>query len=151
MEELAKILIEKNIQIGSVESFTAGSFAASLGKVPGISQVLKGALVTYQTETKERILGISHDLIVSKGVVSKEVASLMAVNGKTLLGCDLCVSFTGNAGPDVMEGKAAGLVYLGIAYQDILVYQLNLTGTREEVQAKAISFIKQKLVAMLSK
>ena len=36
MDELAQILIQKNISIGSVESFTVGRFASMLGSIPGI-------------------------------------------------------------------------------------------------------------------
>ena len=83
---------------------------------------------------------------VSKyGVVSKEVASLMCVNGKQILDSDVCVSFTGNAGPDAMEGKPVGLVYIGILYQGVNIYELNLKGTREEIQKQAIDFVIRKL------
>ena len=102
MNELAELLIKNNISIGTVESFTVGNFATMLGNIPGISKVYKGSLVTYQSETKERLLGIEHPLIEKYGVVSKEIATLMCVNGKSILDVDLCISFTGNAGPDAM-------------------------------------------------
>lgn len=149
MDELVRILKELNIQVGCVESFTLGNFAAKLGSIPGVSQVFKGGLITYQTAIKERLLGISHEIIEKKGVVSKEIASLMAVNGKALLNCDICVSFTGNAGPDVMEGKPVGLVYIGVAYKDIFVYELKLQGTRLEIQEQAIDFIVRKLMTIV--
>ena len=133
MNELAELLIKNNISIGTVESFTVGNFATMLGNIPGISKVYKGSLVTYQSETKERLLGIEHPLIEKYGVVSKEIATLMCVNGKSILDVDLCVSFTGNAGPDAMEGKPVGEVYIGIAYEDVVVYKLNLEGSRKEI------------------
>ena len=130
MDELAKALIQYNISISSVESFTVGNFAAMLGSIPGISKVYRGSLVTYQSETKERLLGISHDIIKKYGVVSKEIASLMCINGKQILNSDICVSFTGNAGPEAMEGKPVGLVYIGILYEGVNIYELNLKGSR---------------------
>lgn len=40
---------------------------------------------------------------------------------------DLCISFTGNAGPDAMEGKKVGLIYIGIAYKsDVHTYEYEL-------------------------
>lgn len=146
MEELAKALIEYNISISSVESFTVGNFAAMLGSVPGISKVYKGSLVTYQSETKERLLGIPRDTIEKYGVVSKEIAALMCVNGKQILSSDICVSFTGNAGPDTMEGKPVGLIYIGIMYEGVNVYELNLKGSRQEIQQQAIDFVVRKLI-----
>ncbi len=117
-----------------------------LGSIPGISKVYKGSLVTYQNKTKERLLGISHEVIEKYGVVSKEIASLMCINGKQILDSDICVSFTGNAGPDAMEGKPVGLVYIGILYEGVNIYELKLKGTREEIQQQAIDFVVRKLI-----
>ena len=150
MNELAELLIEKGITISSVESFTVGNFATMLGSIPGISKVYKGSLITYQSETKERLLGIEHPLIEKYGVVSKEIATLMCVNGKSILDVDLCVSFTGNAGPDAMEGKPVGEVYIGIAYEDVVVYKLNLTGSRQEIASKAVEFAKKKIIEKIN-
>ena len=145
MNELAELLIEKGITISSVESF-----ATMLGSIPGISKVYKGSLITYQSETKERLLSIDHALIEKYGVVSKEIATLMCVNGKSILDTDLCVSFTGNAGPNAMEGKPVGEVYIGIAYQDVVVYKLNLTGSRQEIASKAVEFAKKKIIEKIN-
>ena len=129
MNELAELLIKNNISIGTVESFTVGNFATMLGNIPGISKVYKGSLVTYQSETKERLLGIEHPLIEKYGVVS----------------------FTGNAGPDAMEGKPVGEVYIGIAYEDVVVYKLNLEGSRKEIALKAIDFAQKKIIEKILK
>ena len=148
MNELAQLLISHNITVSSVESFTVGNFASMLGSVPGISKVYKGSLVTYQSETKERLLSIDHDIIAKYGVVSKEIASLMCVNGKAILNSDICVSFTGNAGPDAMENKPVGEVYIGINFKDdISVYKLNLKGNRSEIVKQAMDFAVRKLIA----
>ena len=148
MNELAQLLISHNITVSSVESFTVGNFASMLGSVPGISKVYKGSLVTYQSETKERLLSIDHDIIAKYGVVSKEIASLMCVNGKAILNSDVCVSFTGNAGPDAMENKPVGEVYIGINFKDdISVYKLNLKGSRSEIVKQAMDFAVRKLIA----
>lgn len=147
MEELAKLLIQKNISIASVESFTAGNFAAMLASVPGISKVFKGSLVTYQNETKERLLGIDKKVIAKYGVVSKEIASLMCINGKHILNSEICVSFTGNAGPEAMEGKPVGLVYIGLLMgKEVRIYSLQLTGSRQEIQQQAMQFVIRKII-----
>ena len=89
-------------------------------------------------------------MIEKYGVVSKEIATLMCVNGKSILDTDLCVSFTGNAGPDAMEGKPVGEVYIGIAYKDVVVYKLNLDGSRKEIALKAIEFACKKIIEKIS-
>ena len=99
MEELAQLLIQRNISISSVESFTVGGFAKTIGSISGISAVYRGTLVSYQTRIKRDVLHIDEKIIDQFGVVSKEVAGLMAIQGQKMFDSDVCISFTGNAGP----------------------------------------------------
>ena len=108
MDELAQILKEKDISISSVESFTVGGFASLIGSISGISQVYRGSLVSYQTRIKRDVLHIDQKIIDNYGVVSNEVAGLMAINGQKMFDSDICISFTGNAGPTAMENKPVG-------------------------------------------
>ena len=134
-----KLFREYGRTLGSVESFTGGLFAREITAVSGASHFFKGALVTYASEEKNRILGISYQDIDQYGVVSREVAAQMAANGQKLLNVDYCVSFTGNAGPDAMEGKPLGLVYIGVAiYDRIEVYELHLSGSRDDIQKEGV-------------
>ena len=138
-EEINKLFREKGYTLGSVESFTGGLFAKEMTSVPGASHFYKGALVTYATEEKNRLLGISYNDIDKYGVVSKEIALLMAKNGQKILNVDFCISFTGNAGPGVMENKEVGEVYLALAYFDQAeVYPLRLKGSREDIQKEGV-------------
>lgn len=135
-----RLFRDKGRTLGSVESFTGGKFASEITSVSGASHFYKGTLVTYATEEKNRLLGIPYKDIDEYGVVSKEVAAQMASNGKKLLNVDYCVSFTGNAGPEAMEGKPVGEVHIGIAFLDsVQVHSLNLGGSRNEIQDKAIN------------
>ena len=139
VQTINKLLREYGRTLGSVESFTGGLFAREITAVPGASHFFKGALVTYASEEKNRILGISYQDIDQYGVVSREVAAQMASNGQKLLNVDYCVSFTGNAGPDAMEGKPVGLVYIGVAiYDRIEVYELHLSGSRDDIQKEGV-------------
>ena len=135
-----KLFREYGRTLGSVESFTGGLFAREITAVSGASHFFKGALVTYASEEKNRILGISYQDIDQYGVVSREVAAQMAANGQKLLNVDYCVSFTGNAGPTAMEGKPVGLIYIGVAIYDKLeVYEFNLEGSRDDIQKEGVS------------
>lgn len=139
-ERINSLFREYGRTLGSVESFTGGSFASEVTRVSGASHFFKGALVTYATEEKNRLLGISYDAIDKFGVVSQEVAAEMASHAKALLNVDYCVSFTGNAGPSAMENKPVGEVYVGIAFYDkVQVFALNLEGDRKNIQNKAIN------------
>lgn len=64
--------------LGSVESFTGGLFASDITRVPGASHFYKGGLVTYATDEKVRLLGISYEDVDNYGVVSQEIAGQMA-------------------------------------------------------------------------
>ena len=146
IEQLRDRFVEKGLTLGSVESFTGGLFARTITEVSGASKYYKGGLVTYATEEKQRILKIKPELIEQYGVVSKEIAFQMANNAKQLLNVDVCVSFTGNAGPDAMEGKPVGEVYIGVIYQGICeVYKKNLKGNRGEIQQQAVEFALDKI------
>ena len=144
-----KYLEELGMTLGSVESFTGGLFASSITSVGGASKVFKGSYITYATEEKIKLLQIPENIIQQFGVVSKEVAYYMANNGRQLLNVDVCVSFTGNAGPDAMEGKPVGEVHIGIATAEAAqIYSLNLQGDRNEIREQAVEFALKKLTLL---
>lgn len=149
-EEINKLFVEKGLTLGSVESFTGGLFSETITSVPGASKFFKGSLVTYATIEKHRILGISNEDIDKYGVVSKEIAYLMAKRGQELLDVDYCISFTGNAGPSAMEDKPVGQIYIGIASKnEIEVYSYILKGNRRDIQKEgvinALEILKKKI------
>ena len=118
MKLLVELLVEKRLSISTCESFTAGLFAYELGKIPGVSEVYKGSVIAYQSEIKHTVLGIDPMILDTYGVVSREVAEQMAQRGQRMFVSDICISFTGNAGPNVLEGKACGLWFACIRYRD---------------------------------
>ena len=144
--EINQLFREYGFTLGSVESLTGGLFAKEITAVPGASHFYKGGLVTYATEEKNKLLSIPMDVINQYGVISKEVAYHMANNARQLLNVDCCVSFTGNAGPDAMEGKPVGEVHIGISWHEtVQVYSLMLKGTRDEIRRQAVDFALKKL------
>ena len=58
-EEINKLFRQFGRTLGSVESFTGGLFAETITSVSGASHFYKGGLVTYASEEKNRLLGIS--------------------------------------------------------------------------------------------
>lgn len=151
VEELHALFSESGRTLGSIESFTGGKFAREITRIPGASKFFKGAIVTYATEEKERLLNIDHERIESFGVVSQEIGGDMAMHGKFILDVDYCISFTGNAGPSAMEDKPVGEVYIGVsAYSTTQVFKYQLEGSREEIIDKALDIGYQHLAIMLS-
>ncbi|MBE6115674.1 MAG: CinA family protein [Erysipelotrichaceae bacterium] len=149
-KQLVDRLLEKHYTIASCESLTGGLFASTLAEIPGVSGTLKGGVVTYWTEIKEKVAGVSAETIANHGVVSTETANEMAAGIMKLFATDVAVSFTGNAGPDVMEGKPAGLVYTCIIIKD-RVYEfcdqidLPRNELRQQIVNTTIKRIKENL------
>ena len=150
-EQLVKLAASKGATISACESLTAGLFCASVGAVPGASAVLKGGLVTYFTKMKEVLAHVDGELIEQYGVVSSPCAKAMAENTRQITGSDFAVSFTGNAGPGVLEGKPAGLVYCGLAYDGgCEVYELQMSGSRNEVRLSVCQIMAEHILEKLS-
>ena len=150
VEELSKLFKEYGRTLGSAESFTGGSFASSITSIPGASKFFKGALVTYATEEKVKLLGIDPNRVEAYGVVSQEIGGDMAMHAKYILDVDYAIAFTGNAGPEAMENKPVGEIYIGLtAYQTTQVFKYNLKGSREEIVKQALQLGYEHLGLML--
>lgn len=153
IKRLLAVLKEKGLTLGSAESFTAGLFASSFCSVPGASAVFKGSVVCYDRKIKETVLNVKKELIDQYDVVSKEVAEALAINCRDVLGVDVSVSFTGNAGPTAEKGKAkVGETYIGINILDsVTAYKIIFEGNRNEIREKAVEFSVDKLIELLQK
>lgn len=114
-ETVVELLIEKKKTVTAAESLTAGLFQATLGGIPGVSEVFPGGFVTYSAATKSKLLGIDPGLLESYGTVSQECAEAMAVYARKQAETDYAVAFTGVAGPDELEGQPKGTVWIALA------------------------------------
>jgi len=117
---LAEVVFEKlkaaGATMASAESCTGGSIAKMITAIPGSSEVFKGTVVSYSTEVKENVLGVSHDDVVKYTVVSQQVAEQMAMGVKALLKTDYAVATTGVAGPGGgTEENPVGTVWIAVA------------------------------------
>ena len=136
---LGKKLKEQQKTIATAESCTGGQIAASLSSVAGASAYFKGSVVSYATETKINVLGVSEKLINEHSVVSAEVAKAMAENVKRLLNTDYALATTGNAGPTKGDEKAElGSVFIALATpNEVVVEEFNFGQPREKVIDRA--------------
>lgn len=149
MKALIERLKKDRLTIGSCESLTAGLFASTIAEVSGASAVLKGGIVTYWTECKVNVVHVREEIVKKYGVVSAPCAKEMAEKAR-LLDVDLCVSFSGNAGPDTMEGKPAGLVYCAIADRHRCeVYEFHLTMERNALRKKLVEEMGKQVIRFL--
>jgi nicotinamide-nucleotide amidase len=135
---VVRLLDEQRRTIATAESVTAGQVAQRLGRVPGVSQWLRGGVIAYANEAKTGLLGVPQELIEEHGAVSAPVAEAMAAGARARLGTDMGVSTTGLAGPGGgSEEKPVGLVYVGLAWDGgTRSASWNWTGTRTEIQSR---------------
>ncbi len=107
------LLMEKKLCLATMESCSGGLLASIITDVPGSSAYFKGGLVSYSNGMKE-FWGVPAELIARYGAVSAQVALAMATAVRKLLGVDIGLSITGVAGPEALEDKPVGLVYVGV-------------------------------------
>ena len=124
------------------ESLTGGLISATLVEVPGASAVVRGGLITYQTDTKTLLAGVPAETIEAHDVVSAEVAIAMARGTRERLGVDIAVSATGLAGPGGgTPERPVGTVFVGVATaRGAYVIPLHLTGDRARIRTLAVKY-----------
>ena len=134
-----RIFREKGLTLSLAESCTAGLISHYLTTVPGASRIYAAGVVTYSADAKKRILGIPQKVIDTHGIVSKQTAKQMARRVRSLTKTDVSVSTTGNLGPDVIENKPRGLVYVAVSTKKRTVTKkLMLKGTRGQIKEIAV-------------
>ena len=143
---LVELCKEKGVSVGFAESLTGGMISSSVVNIPGASAVFKGSVVSYTNEIKERVLGVSEDIITANTEVSGECAEAMAIGAARVLGVELVISVTGIAGPTgELPGKPVGTVYMGYYYEGPDFFgeltgsvRLNLTGDRDAIRTGTV-------------
>lgn len=136
---VGKLLAKNNKTISTAESCTGGKIASLLSSVQGASRYFKGSVVSYATEAKVNVLGISQDLIDQFSVVSAEVAAAMALSVKDILKTDYAIATTGNAGPLKGDSNAEiGAVFIALATPEgVITEEFNFGQPREKVIDRA--------------
>ena len=138
---LGRLLTSQKSTLATAESCTGGKIAQVITSVPGASIYFKGSVVSYATETKISVLGISPELIKEHSVVSFEVAKEMALAVKKMMNTDYAIATTGNAGPLKGDGNAEiGTVFIAIATpNDLIVEEFNFGQPRVKVIDRAVN------------
>ena len=144
-------LRDNSLTVAACESLTGGMICSTLVDVPGASAVVRGGLVTYQTDTKTVLAGVPAGLIAEKGVVSAEVARAMAEGVRLRLGVDIAVSATGMASPGASDEPPAGTVYIGLStMNDTEALPLHLTGSRQEIRRQSVEAALQPILSAVN-
>jgi nicotinamide-nucleotide amidase len=139
-ESVVGDLGSRGITLATAESLTGGELGALITAIPGASKTYLGGVVSYATEVKTDVLGVSQETVDTTGVVSRECAAEMATGVRDLVGADIGVSTTGVAGPMPQEDKPVGLAYVGVAHgDDVRVREVNAEGSRWDVRRAVVA------------
>lgn len=132
---VGQLLKQQNKTISTAESCTGGKIAQVLTSKSGASQFFKGSVVSYATQTKIEVLGLTEEIIKTHSVVSAEVATQMAIHVKRMMKTDYAIATTGNAGPEAGDSDAAiGTVFIALATPtEVIVEEFNFGQPREKV------------------
>ena len=129
-EVLINLLRDRSEKVSTAESITGGLIASSIIDIPGASDVIDQAYVTYADEVKENILNVSRETIKEYSVVSEEVLIQMLDGLYERTKANLCLATTGYA--------HTGQVWIGIMYNGKKHTKLlQLNGDRNRVRLRA--------------
>lgn len=155
--DLQKLVLEalnsRRLTAATAESCTGGLVAAALTDRGGSSAVFKGGVVSYWTEVKRDVLGVSRETLERWGAVSPQTAEEMAQRTRALMSSDLGVSVTGVAGPDRDErGNPVGCVYVALSDgEQTIVRRVPNPGTeRGEIRRNAVEYALQMILEYCS-
>lgn len=137
---------ERGLTLGLAESVTGGLVAGRLTAVPGASRVLRGSVVSYASEVKFDVLGVTRG-----PVVTEDAAREMARGARRVLRADVGLALTGVAGPEEQEGVRPGTLCVGLALPDgsVASTTLSLPGTRDVMRQlsviSALDFLRRRI------
>jgi nicotinamide-nucleotide amidase len=141
------LMRDRGITLSLAESVTGGLVSGRLTAVPGASDVLRGAIVSYASDVKFDLLGVPEG-----PVVSEAAAGAMATGVRRALHADVGLALTGVAGPAEQDGMPVGTLCVGIDDgKRVVTRTFRLPGQREQMRQMsvitALDFLRRHLVA----
>jgi nicotinamide-nucleotide amidase len=127
-------LLLRGWTIGTAESATGGLVAARLTSIPGASAFYRGSVITYASDLKTSLLGISD---LSAGLVSETTALAMADGALKTLNVDVAVAVAGSAGPEPLEQPVGTMVMAVATPEGGRSRTVKFPGDRERVRVYA--------------
>lgn len=152
VKKIHELFKQKSITLSVAESCTGGLISHYLTNLPGASTFFKAGIIAYSEETKKDILGVSAETLKLHGMVSKETAQEMAEKVRLLTKSEYSISVTGNLGPNVIEDKEQGLIYIAVSKEgETLSQKLKLNEGREANKEQASLLALKLLVEFIEK
>ena len=149
---VGNMLAKKGLSLATMEYCTGGLLTATITDALDNSAWFKGGLIAYSNEAL-KAYGVDAGFIDDYGVISSEMAQSMAEMGRLRLQADIGLSITGVIGPDELEGKPAGTMYIGLdSGEDKKIIKRNYTGDRSRIKSRvtvaALFELREMLLAL---
>ncbi len=137
-EDIGKLLTGKKLTISVAESCTGGLLSSMITNVPQCSAYFESSVVCYSKKSKTGLLGVPEELIDRYGTVSAETAGLMAEAVRKQRKTDIGLAVTGIAGPDTIENKETGRVFIAISSgKKVCAKDFRFNGSRVTIKKQA--------------
>lgn len=152
-EEVLAQCRRSSVKLATAESCTGGLISGLLTAIPGSSDVVDRAFVTYSNVAKTEALGVSADLLKREGAVNESVARAMAEGALARSRAQLVVAVTGIAGPGGgSPGRPVGLVHMASASagRNTMAEVHTFPGDRDAVRLATIRAACQLLLRTLA-
>ena len=113
-EELMKAVCKANLMVATAESCTGGLLASLLTDIDGAGHGFDRGFVTYESQAKQDLLGLTPEMTERNAAVTNAVARAMAEGALQNSRADIALSVTGFAGPGGDDAEE-GLCHFGCA------------------------------------
>ncbi|WP_049629517.1 CinA family protein [Cellvibrio sp. pealriver] len=151
-QSLGEQLVQRNWRIATAESCTGGGVAAAITAIAGSSAWFEYGIVSYANAAKEKLLGVSGEILAREGAVSEAVVIEMAKGVLTLSGANIAVAISGIAGPSGgSPEKPVGTVWFAwaLATGELKTELKHFHGDRASVQEQAVLCALQRINQLL--
>ena len=144
------ILEQHSFTLGIAESVTGGLVGGRITSVPGSSKTFRGGIISYASDVKFDLLGVTPG-----PVVSEEAAIQMALGAQRTLQSSVGLALTGVAGPDEQDGQPVGTLCIGVAFPNGRTFSTRsqLPGQRDQMRQfsviTAMAFLRKLLLTEL--
>ncbi len=119
---VGQLLRSSDMTLAVAESCTGGMVGDRLTNVPGSSDYLLLDVVAYSNSSKESVLGVSRDTLLTHGAVSEATVVEMAEGVREVSNADVGAAVTGIAGPGGATAiKSVGSIHFAVSIRGDVV------------------------------
>ena len=149
-KELSDMFWKEGLTLATAESCTAGNISAVITAIPGSSHFYKGGIIAYSDEVKISLLGVSPEILDTKGAVSEEVVIEMAKGAMKSINSDCAIATSGIAGPTGgTPEKPVGTVWIAAVTKDkVMTLKVNGDEGRKKNIENATLYALQMLLKL---